>query len=78
MSEHYINVHAALDPEALEEYPNGVRVQEIELTFTSDPDAPSWRQATPVACPIDARRARQLAFELLILAEHAERLEQAR
>jgi len=77
MSEHY-DVRAALDPEALEEYPNGVGVQEIELTFTSDPDAPSWRQATPVMCQIDARRAREPAFELLILAERAERLEQTR
>jgi len=78
MREPFIDVHAALDPGQLEEYPNGVRVQEIELTFTSDADAPSWRQATPVSCQIDARRARELAFELLELAEHAERLEQAR
>ena len=78
MTEPYIDVHAALDPGQLEEYPNGVRVQEIEVTFTSDADAPSWRQPAPAVCRIQARRARQLAFQLLELAEHAERLEQAR
>jgi hypothetical protein len=65
MSEHHTDVHAAIDPDQLEQYPNGVRVQEIELTFTDEQDA-----------PIDARRARELAFELLILAEQAEQAEQ--
>jgi len=32
----------------------------------------------PAVCTIDARRARELAFELLMLAEVAEQWEQAR
>lgn len=79
MSErYYSHVHAHLDPDQLEEYPNGIRVQEIELIFTDDPDVPSWRQLTPAVCAIDARRARELAFELLTAAQTAEQSEQAR
>ena len=79
MSEHYTTrVHAAIDPDQLEEYPNGVRVQEIELTFTCERDAPIWCQARTAVCAIDARRARELAFELLMLVETPEQQEQAR
>jgi hypothetical protein len=79
MSERYnSHVHAHLDPDLLEEYPNGIRIQEIELIFTDDPDVPSWRQLTQAVCHLDARRARELAFELLTAAETAERWERAR
>jgi hypothetical protein len=78
MSERYCEVHAAVNPDGLEEYPNGIRIQEIELLFTDDPDRPSWRALQPAVCAIDARRARELAFELLVLAEVAEQWEQAR
>jgi len=78
MSERYCQIHAAVDPDQLEEYPNGVRVQEIEVVFNDDPEVPSWRAAKPAVCLIDARRARELAFELLMLAEVAEQWEQAR
>jgi hypothetical protein len=79
MSERYYSqVQAHLDPALLEEYPNGIRVQEIELIFTDDPDVPSWRQLPPAVCQVDARRARELAFELLSAAEIAEQWEQAR
>lgn len=74
----YCHVQAQVDPDQFEEYPNGITVQEIELVFGEDPDAPIWRQVEPVACTIDARRARELAFELLMAAEVAERWEQAR
>jgi len=47
MSRRYSHVPAAIDPDQFEVYPNGVRVQEIELVFTDDPEAPIWRQATP-------------------------------
>ena len=78
MSERYCEVHAAVNPDDLQEYPNGIRVQEIELVFNDDPERPSWRALTPAVCAIDATRARELAFELLMLAEVAEQWEQAR
>jgi hypothetical protein len=79
MSErYYSHVHAHLDPDLLEEYPNGIRIQEIELIFTDDPEVPCWRQLTPAVCHLDARRARELAVELLLAAQTAEQCEQAR
>jgi hypothetical protein len=78
MSERYSEVHAAVNPDDLQEYPNGIRVQEIEVVFNDDPERPRWRALTPVACAINAARARELAFELLMLAEVAEQWEQAR
>jgi hypothetical protein len=78
MSERYSQVHAAVNPDQLEEYPNGIRIQEIELVFNDDLERPWWRARTPVACAINATRARELAFELLMLAEVAEQWEQAR
>lgn len=74
----YREAQVQLDPDRLEEYPNGIRVQEIELLFTDDPECPSWRAVQPVSCAIDARRARDLAFELLMAAEVAEQWEKAR
>jgi hypothetical protein len=52
-----------------------VCIQEIELIASDHPNVPSWKALAPVICDIDARRARELAFEPLTLAEHAEQLE---
>jgi hypothetical protein len=78
MSERYSHVHAQVNPDDLTEYPNGVRVQEIELVLTDNPERPSWRALQPAVCAIDSIRARELAFELLSAAEVAEQWEQAR
>lgn len=74
----YCEAQVQLDPDQFEEYPNGVCVQDLELIFTDDPERPSWRAAQPVSCTIEARRARELAFELLMAAEVAEQWEKAR
>ena len=75
MSEHdYYQAHARLD-QVLDIYPNGVHVQEIELIVSDHPDVPSCKALHPVICHLDARRTRELAFELLELAEHAEQIE---
>jgi hypothetical protein len=74
----YWQAQVQLDPDQFEEYPNGICIQEIELIFIDDPERPSWRAAQPVICAIDARRARELAFELLMAAEVAEQWEKAR
>jgi hypothetical protein len=78
MSERYCQVHAAVNPDQFEEYPNGVRVQEIEVVLGDDTELPFWRAAKPAVCAIDARRARGLALELLMAAEVAEQSERAR
>ena len=74
----YREAQVQLDPGQIEEYPNGVRVQEIELIFTDDPERPYWRAVPPVSCAIGTRRARELAFELLMAAEVAEQWEKTR
>lgn len=67
-----------LDPEDLEEYPDGTMFQAIRLLFQDEPDKPLWRCLEPAELVLDARRARALGFELLIVAEHAEQLERSR
>lgn len=74
----YCEVDVKLDPDSYEEFPNGVCVQEIELVFMDDLSLPSWRAAKDAVCAIDARRARELAFQLLSAAELAERWEAMR
>ena len=61
------------------EYPNGIRVQEIELVFTRRSRSPILARAGAGGLR-DQRdqSARELAFELLMLAEVAEQWEQAR
>jgi hypothetical protein len=78
MNRSYSHIHAACDPSLTDEYPDGTSYQTIELVFNDDPDRPLWRMLEPAVCTIDARRARELAFELLLLAEAAEQWEQAR
>ena len=74
----FCEVDLQLDPDRFEEYPNGVCVQDIEVVLSDDSERPMWRATPSVSCPIDARRARELAFELLMAAEVAERWERAR
>jgi hypothetical protein len=80
---YYHAVSLKLDRDQIEEYPNGVCVQEIELVLTDNPERPYWLSTAlePAVCAIDARRARELASQLVALAalaEHAEQWEQAR
>lgn len=76
----YCEVKVKLDPYCIDELPNGTCIQEIELIFTDDPnpDIPYWVLLEPARCTIDARRARELAAELVAAAEAAERWERAR
>jgi hypothetical protein len=74
----YREVQIRLDPDQFEEFPNGVRMQEIELIFTDDPERPSWKTLQPAVCAIDAHRARTLSSQLLQAAESAEHWEKTR
>ena len=70
MSE-YGHVRAYLDPLGIEQLPDGRWRQRIEMVFCDDSDRDPVGVREPV-CPIDAAQARELAFELLMLAELAE------
>jgi hypothetical protein len=78
MISYYHAVHAQLDPENAERLPDGRWRHQLELVFSDDPDRPLWRALEPAVCGLDALQARELAFELLTLAEVAEQWEQAR
>ena len=80
MSDHgyYTDVHIDVDPAQAEEFPNGIRVQEISVVITDESGCPIGRALKPAVCGIEAARARELAFELLMAAEVAEQWEQAR
>jgi hypothetical protein len=69
MSE-YGHVRAYLDPLGLVRFPDGSCQYEIELALTNDPERDPVSILDPV-CTLDAARARELAFQLLELAEHA-------
>jgi hypothetical protein len=71
----YSEVTIDLDRDRFEEYPNGICVHEIELILGDDPEIPYWKALLPSSATIDARRARELAFELLMAAETAEQWE---
>ena len=70
MSE-YSHSRVHLDPLGLMLMPDGSYRQEIELVLTDDPDRDPPSLADPVL-RLNAARARQLACELVLLAEHAE------
>ena len=72
MHHHHTHVHVDVDPDQLREFPNGIRVQEVTLVLSDDPDRPIWRALPPAVCRIDVTRARELAFELLTAAMAAE------
>ena len=70
MTEYLSGWNALIDPEQGELLGDGRRRQDVTLVLTDAPAAPR-----PVACTLRLEQARELAFELLCLAEHAERIE---
>jgi hypothetical protein len=73
----YARGRVYLDPLGLIALPDGSCRQEIELALTNDPDRDPPSLTDPVL-RLDADQARQLASELLTLAEHAEHPQHAR
>jgi hypothetical protein len=78
MSDSYTRVGAYRDRLLAHEFPNGIRQQQITMVMSDNSEAPSWRTVRPAICHLRPDRARQFAFELLALADAAERWEQAR
>ena len=75
MSAYYEEIRALIDPEQADVSPDGSVCQEVSVIMTQDPALrrqERWREAAIVT--LDPERARGLAFELLSLAEAAERI----
>lgn len=75
MTDYRDEIHCRIDPEQIEELPAGDLLQHVSVIMTDDA-AHSARigrcQLPPAICTLRPADARELAFELLAAAEHAE------
>lgn len=74
MTDYYSDIRALIDPEQFDPLPGGGRTQEISVIMTDNWDGPAGHQLPPSGCTLTPDQARALAFELLVLAEHAQRI----
>jgi hypothetical protein len=72
MTVYYRHARALIDPEQSDPLPGGGRLQDVSVILTDQPRATDTRR--PAAVTLLACQARELAFELLELAEHADRM----
>jgi hypothetical protein len=75
MTDYRHEIHARIDPEQTELLPHGSVLQHVSVIMTNHPPvdehSPPW--LPPAAITLRPTEARELAFELLVLAEHADR-----
>jgi hypothetical protein len=70
MTEYLHTYNLVIDPEQGTRLPDGSWAQEVTLVLTGAP-GPEYRR--PVAITLTPEQARELGFELLAAAEHAQR-----
>lgn len=70
MTEYLHTYNVVIDPEQGTRLPDGSWAQEVTLVLVDGPGADSRR---PVAVTLTPDQARELGFELLAAAEHADR-----
>jgi hypothetical protein len=78
MTIYYGDIRALIDPAQSDQLPDGGRLQDISVILIDDWEGDPARALRPCAVTLAPQRARELAFELLALAEHAERIGQTR
>ena len=76
MTDYYTDIRVLIDPEQSEPLPDGGRLQDVSLILTDEVPAGALYQLTPLAVTLRPDQARELAFALLVCAEHAQRIEQ--
>jgi hypothetical protein len=72
MTDFYTTIRALIDPEMSDPLPGGGRLQDVSLILTDTPRG--IRTLRPAAVTLLPYQARELAFELLEVAEHADRM----
>ena len=69
MTIYYRQIRAVIDPEQSDPLPGGGRLQDVSVVLVDEPT----RGGEPVGIALLACQARELAFELLELADQADR-----
>jgi hypothetical protein len=72
MTDYYTAIRALIDPEMSDPLPGGGRLQDVSVILTDTPRGD--RTLRPAAVALLPYQARALAFELLEVAEHADRM----
>jgi hypothetical protein len=72
MTLYYRDVRALIDPEQSDPLPDGGWLQDVSVILIDTPRG--GRTLRPAAIALLPCQARELAFELLELAEHADRM----
>ena len=75
MTDYYTDIRALIDPEQSGPLPGGGRSQDVSIILTDDSDREHLYWMTPAAIALRPDQARELAFALLVCAEHAARIE---
>jgi hypothetical protein len=65
----YCHMEAFIETDQIDWTGDGVLCQQVTVMMVDD-----TAEVEPAACALTARQARNVAFELLVCAEHAERL----
>ena len=71
MTDYYSDIRVVVDPEQSDPLAGGGRLQDVSVILTDRPGADALR---PAAISLLPCQARELAFELLETAEHADRM----
>jgi len=71
MTDYYGDIRVVIDPEQSDPLAGGGRLQDVSVILTDRPGADALR---PAAISLLPCQARELAFELLETAEHADRM----
>ena len=74
MTIYYGEIRALIDLAQSDPLPDGGRLQDVSVILIDDWEGDPARALRPSAVTLSPDRARELAFELLCLAEHAERI----
>lgn len=72
MTDYYASIRALIDPEMSDPLPEGGRLQDVSVILTDTPRGDQTLR--PAAVTLLPCQARELAFELLEVAEHADRM----
>ena len=72
MTVYYRDIRVVIDPVQSDPLPDGGRLQDVSVILTDTPRG--YDTPPPAAVALLPCQARELAFELLELAEHADRM----